>query len=130
MHYIYSFIYLKKCSYFIFLKFLLLKIEDICRLRMMTLYFNLVQGNIWPLINVFLPHLTMGTNLYALRNRNYLLSGVRHEFAKRCYTFNLINTINKTSTLIKDIYTHLLQGYTTYINNSLWIVTTMIPQYW
>ena len=99
----------------------ILKIKDIHRLRMLKFYFNLVQGNWSSLINVFLLHLTIWNHFYAFRKRYYLLPKVKHEFAKRGLTFKLIDTINKTSTLIKDkiyIY-HSLQGYTTYIKNSL-----------
>ena len=54
---------------------------------MLKFDFNLVQGNLPSLVNVFLPHLTMGNNFYAFRKRNYFLPIVKHEYAKRGFTF-------------------------------------------
>ena len=67
------------------------------------------------------------TTINAVHQHNTSQSGnlysdkVKHDFAKRCIRFSVIDTVNKTNTsIISKIFTHSIYGFTHYTKD--WIL--------
>ena len=88
----------------------LLKLEDIRKLQELKFYYKLVHRQLpsyFKCISV--------TTMNAVHQHNTRQSGnlysdrVKHDFAKRCIRFSVIDTVNKTNTsIISKIFTHCI----------------------
>ena len=78
--------------------------------RQLPSYFNCISVTT---INAIHQHNTRQSgNLYSDR--------VKHDFAKRCTRFSVIDTVNKTNTsIISKIFTHIIYGFTHYTKDRI-----------
>ncbi len=79
----------------------LLKLEDIRKLQELKFYYKLVHRQLPSYVNCI-----SFTTINAVHQHNTRQSGklysdkVKHDFAKRCIRFSVIDTVNKTNTSI------------------------------
>ena len=78
--------------------------------RQLPSYFNCISVTT---INAIHQHNTRQSgNLYSDR--------VKHDFAKPCTRFSVIDTVNKTNTsIISKIFTHIIYGFTHYTKDRI-----------
>ena len=100
----------------------LLKLEDIRKLQELKFYYKLVHRQLPSYFNCISVTTINAVHQHNTRQSGNLYSDkVKHDFAKRCIRFSVIDTVNKTNTsIISKIFTHSIYGFTHYIKD--WIL--------
>ena len=98
----------------------LLKIQDLYKLIILKLYYNVVANNVHESIRIMLPCQSYSHATYNIRrDHSYQIPEIHHEYARNSLRYNLSKLINTTSSLIiEKIDTHSYFGFSLYIKNS------------
>ena len=97
----------------------LLKLQDLYKLKILKLYYNMVANNVPESIRILLPCQSYSRATYNIRNHSYQIPKIHHEYARNSLRYNLPKLINTTSNLIiEKIDTHSYFGFSLYTKNS------------
>ena len=99
----------------------LLKLEDISKLQELKCYYKLVHRQIPSYFNCIYVRTINTSHQHDTRKAGNLYADrVKHDFAKRCIRFSVIDT-NKTNTsILSNIFTHSIYVFTYYMKE--WIL--------
>ena len=99
----------------------LLKLEDIRKLQELQFYYKLVHKQLPSYFNCISVTTINTVHQHNTRQSGNLYSDrVKHDFAKRCIRFSVIDTVNKTDTsIISKIFTHSIYGFTHYTKDRI-----------
>ena len=102
----------------------LLKLEDIHKLQELKLYYKLLHRQLPSYFNCISVTTINAVHQHNARQSGNLYSDrVKHDFAKRCIRFSVIDTVNITNitntSIISKIFTHSIYGFTHYTKDRI-----------